>query len=400
MKRHLQKLPKSTRVYNHDQILPNIEKAYKFLKVVIIMEQRYEMNDNEKKLLNAIGRHPSVSVKELLTHTQYKRMSTILRKIEQFREKNLLWGPTHPVDYGKLCRNPLHKLFCTMELNCSYEKAISNLELIEPLVWTYPVLSHRELLCVSIVSSDNAEVIALLQLLKRNGIIKNFNIRVHTNQFVIETPNFFGSPVPSLDNLLAPCEFPDISFGHYDTEWNECDIATLSYLHGKHKVIKLIEIVRREKSCGKTWTYSQIKYSYKKMSKNNLIKKMYFVHPFPLEQCSDFFLFLKTDDIELTQRILYNFAREERLFREYTLSDEWGLIGCISHPQFVLDLMHKLDQVDEIKEKTLYHLRSFPPGIQYVGQQSVFRYYDFDTQTLEFPYHVFREKINEKIESE
>ncbi|MBU7047001.1 MAG: hypothetical protein HXS54_11265, partial [Theionarchaea archaeon] len=325
------------------------------------MEQQYEMNDREKELLNALGRYPSLSVKELLTHTHYKRMSSILRKIEQFREKNLLWGPTHPVDYGRLCRNPLQRLFCIMELNRSYETVISYLELIEPLIWTYPVLSHRELLCVSFVTSNDQEVIALLQLLKDNNIITDFDVRLHCNSFAIETPNFFGDPVPSLNNLLAPCKFPDITFGKYDTEWNECDIATLSYLHGEHKVIKLVEILRRERLRGKPWTYSQIKYSYRKMCKKKLIEKTYFVHPFPLDQCSDFFLFMKADDKEMTKRILYNFARGERIFREYTLFDEWGLIGCISHPQFVLDLMYKLDQIDEIKEKTLYHLRSFPP---------------------------------------
>jgi len=51
-------------------------------------------------------------------------------------------------------------------------------------------------------------------------------------------------------------------------------------------------------------------------------------------------------------------------------------------------------------KKELYHVRSTPPGICYVGQRAEFTYFDVDTQTLEYPYHVYKEKIKEKIENE
>ena len=111
-------------------------------------------------------------------------------------------------------------------------------------------------------------------------------------------------------------------------------------------------------------------------------------------------MFLKTEDIELTQRILYNFARGGRIYREYSLCDDWGLMGCICHPAFVLGLTHKLDQIGEIEKKELYHLRSVPPGIAYVGEHSEFKYYEVKTQKLEYPYRIFKEKIEEKLENE
>ncbi|MBU7047052.1 MAG: hypothetical protein HXS54_11520 [Theionarchaea archaeon] len=363
------------------------------------MVHPYLLNDREKELLNALGRYPSLSMKELLTLTHYKRTSSLLRKIKRFKEENILWGPSHRTDYGKLCKNPLHMLFCIVELAESHDTVVSYLSLVSILVWIYPVLSHKELLCVFYISSNDQEVIALFQLLKDNNIIRDFSVHVYQQQIVSELPNFFGDPLPSLDNLLAPCEFPDTPFGQYDTEWNECDIAVLSYLRG-YQGLKLVEILKNERKLkDRPWTYSQVKYSYQKMSKNKLIKKMYFIHPFPLDQCSDFFLFVRTDARELTQRILYNFARGGRIYREYALCEDWGLIGCICHPQFMIDLMHRLDEIDEIKEKTLYHLRSFPPGIQYVGQHSEFNFYDIEKQTLKYPYHVFREKIKEKLEN-
>ena len=62
--------------------------------------------------------------------------------------------------------------------------------------------------------------------------------------------------------------------------------------------------------------------------------------------------------------------------------------------------MHKLDSIEEIKKKELYHLRSFTPGVRYTGKYSEFDCYDVESQTLEYPYDVFREKIEEKLESQ
>lgn len=378
------------------------EKGYKFLEVRTIMVQEYRLNEREKELLTVLGKNPEISMKELVNHTQYRRVSSIVRKIGQFREWDFVWGPVYVPDYGKLCKNPLHRLFCIIELDKSYKTALEYLKLIEPLVWVYPVLSsHKELLSVGFLSSNDAEVRALLQLLKDSNIITDYVVRARRHWDVIEPPNFFGDPVPSLDNLLDPCDVPDISYGHHDTEWSECDITTLSYLQGGYESIKLVEILKKERKLhNREWKYAQIKYSYEKMCKNKLIKKIYYIYPYPLNQCADFFLFLKTADIELTQRMLHNFARGGRIYREYSLYDEWGLMGCICHPAFVLGLMHTLDQIEEIKKKELYQVRSFPPGIHYVGGHSEFMYYDVEAQELEYPYHVFREKIKEKLEDE
>ena len=379
----------------------SFDKIYISLKVTTTMKQQY-LSESEKELLTAIGRYPQMSMKELINYTGYKRVSSIVRKVNEFREQNFLCGPIYRADLGKLSKNPLHRLMCIIECSQSYETIISYLKLTESLVWVYPVLSsHKELLIVGFLSSNDTEVTALFQLLKDNNIITDFVVRARRHQDVKECPNFFEDFVPPLDTVRDPCEPPDTSFGRHDTEWNECDIRTLSYLCGGYESIKLTNILKKERRLDKKkWTYNQIKYSYNKMLKSKLIREIYYIYPLPLEQCADFFLFLKTEDIELTLRILCNFARGGRIYREYTLCGDWGLIGCICHPQFVLDLMHKLDQVDEIKEKELYHVRSTPPGICYVGQRAEFIHFDVDTQTLEYPYHVYKEKIKEKIENE
>ena len=61
--------------------------------------------------------------------------------------------------------------------------------------------------------------------------------------------------------------------------------------------------------------------------------------------------------------------------------------------------MDKLDQIDQIKEKEIYQLRSASRKYRFVMLPHL-KYYDFDEQTLEYPYHVYRERIKEKRERE
>ncbi len=355
------------------------------------------MSDNEKELLHVIGTFPDISMKELLTHTKYKWVSTVVKKLEQLKEQAILTGPLYEINYGRLCRNPFYKVVCIVEFNQSYETVISYLKLIESLIWVFPVLSqHKKVLQVSFLSSDNTQVTALLQLLKENDIITDYIVRVSRCKRVVENPNLFGDPIPSLDGLLDPCELPDISPGCHDTEWTECDIAVLPHLR---KGARLIDILREEKRLHRSWTYEQVRYSRDKISKNGLIKKRYVFLPFPCGQCATFHSFLKTEDPVVTQRILHNFARGARVYKEYSLYGDWGMLVCSSHPLFLTDVMHGLDQIDEIEEKELYQLRS-NSGKNYFGRPPQLRYYDYENQTMEYPYSVYKEKIREKIESE
>ena len=366
------------------------------------MERFYHLTDREKELLNVIGTYPDASMKELLNHTRYKWMRTVKKKLEQFKERDILFGPVYVINYGKLCKNPFHKLECTLETTETYETVTLYLKLIEPLLWIFPVLSsYRRLLHVAFLSSDDAETKALLQLLKDNNIITDYTVRVWRSRKMVVNPNLCGDPNPSLDGLLDPCELPDISLGHHDTVWDECDIAILPYLQTGFKDTNLIEILKEENNLhSRSWKYEKIKYSRDKMVKNKLIEKKYCITAFPPDQITTFHLFLKTDDITLTQRILHNFARGARLYKEYLLYEEWGSVYCACHPSFLTDLMHKLDQIDEITGKEFYQIRSIPSGQYCCSQPPELKYYDFDEQTLEYPYHAYKEKIKEKLESE
>jgi hypothetical protein len=246
-------------------------------------------------------------------------------------------------------------------------------------------------------SSDNAKMRSLLQLLKKNGIISEYVIRLSHHNRIMENPNFHGDPIPSIDTLLDPVCASDYSYGQFRTEWNQCDMALLPHLLTGYKGTKLIEILKKEKEYDRKWTYNQINYSHKKMITAGLISREYAISPFPYDQCVHFILFIKPNLPRTTIHILHNFGRGERIYKEHMPFKEWGLIECISHPLFLINLLDKLDSIEEIAEKELYHVRSLLPQKYWLNPMPEFPY-DFDTSTVEYPYDRYREKMKEKLE--
>jgi hypothetical protein len=357
-----------------------------------------QWTESEKQLLTVIGSSPDSSMKQLLTQVNYKWESTLVKKLDQFRKQAILWGPVYDVNYSKLCKNPLHKSFCIFELSNRWETVLPYLVSIESYAWIFPVLSpHREFFIMGFYSSDDHKMEALFQLLKDNNIITDYMIRTYTSKRVIENPNLHGNPTPSMDHVLECCAVPDMSLPHHDTNWNECDISIIPYLSRSDTGGKLIEILKKERKLDRTWTYSQLHYSCKKMVEKGLIEKKYFVLPFHIDQCTYFFLSVKTHDVSVTQRILCNFARGERVYKEYLLCGERGLLFCISHTSFLTELMHELDQIEEVTEKELYLLRSNWRSCP-ISSPPDLTHYDTETQTLEYPYHIYEEEIKKNLE--
>lgn len=356
------------------------------------------LTDNEKELLTVLGRYPDISIKDISTHISYKWTSTIVKKIEHFKQQSMVWGPVYDVNYDKLCKNPLHKIFCILELNQHYRHVLPYLLLIKPCSWIFPVLSpHKEFLNIGFYSSNDKETTALLQLLKDNNIIADYLTRVYDTKRVIENPDFFGDSTPLLDHLLDPGPLPDIQLQHHDTPWNACDIAILPYLSKGYKGAKLIEILKKERKMERSWTYNQINYSREKMINNNLIERKYFVLPHHPQHCTYFFLFLKGRTMDMTLRMLHNFVKKERVYKEYVLCKEWGLLFCVSHSSFLTELMYKLDRIKEVTGKELYLLRSIWKSSP-VSLPPTLKHFDVETQTLHYPYGDYREKIEEKLE--
>jgi hypothetical protein len=74
------------------------------------------------------------------------------------------------------------------------------------------------------------------------------------------------------------------------------------------------------------------------------------------------------------------------------------MIICFSHHRFLSDLMNKLDVIHTITEKEVYQLRSLPPHKYWMQRLPGLQHFDVDTQTLKYPYNLYKEKIKEKVE--
>ena len=355
------------------------------------------MNEREKKLLTLLGKHPTMSAEELRIQSDYKWKSTISKKITYFKRHFIVYGPVYFTDYGRLCKNRLNQMYCFIETQEPYDRVVSYLQLIKPLKWVYPIQSpRRTVLDVSLTSSDDSRTKALLQLLKDNYIIQDYTIYSYHCRKITQNPNFSGIFIPRLNNLLEPCEVPDMSLGEHDTRWNECDMRVLPYLETGYKTCRLIEIMKAERNSGYNWTYEQLRYSLRKMIENRLIQKTYIIYPIRAKYCTIFLLYLKAKSPAQIQRILYNFGRESRIYKHYVSSENWGILCCASHPLFYPNLIQRLD-IDEIVEKDLYHLDPVV-GLSPLDLPTELECFDIEKQTLEYPYHVYEREIREKLE--
>lgn len=88
---------------------------------------KVRLNENGKKLLTVIGKSPEVTMKQLVECTPYKRLSSVIRKVGQFKKCNILVGPFYDIDFGKLCKNSFSVLICVIEFDQDYETVISYL---------------------------------------------------------------------------------------------------------------------------------------------------------------------------------------------------------------------------------------------------------------------------------
>ena len=69
---------------------------------------------------------------------------------------------------------------------------------------------------------------------------------------------------------------------------------------------------------------------------------------------------------------------------------------------FLSDLMHKLDSIDEIKEKGIYQIRSISSKKHTLFLPPELKYFDFETQTIKYAYHIWGEdkRKNENVSKE
>jgi len=372
------------------------------------------LTEKRGKLLEILGKKPDLTLKQLADMLDFKNHTYIPRIVKQLRGAGYLSYPFYEIEYRKICRNRLTLAAVIALFKRDYRDIMAILKRIDSYLRFYPIFEQSfKKFVVTFLSSDIRRIKEIMDYLVKKGIFKYYDFYRQDGKFLLINPTFYepssGNPtttIPKLNNLLEETEIPDLRWEKFSgTKLNFCDLRLLEDLEAGIGECKLPEIQIFERNIKRNnFSYSQLKESFKKLSEKGLIKKKYYVYPIPKEKCYRFLLLLRSDDFEKTRRLVFNFGKNARIQRSvsywisYTDKKIYGMIQCMCDPLFLLEILRKLDTYEAIKEKKFYFLRSYPAN--YWASQSITTdYYDYENQTLHYPYKKYLAEIKEVVDS-
>jgi hypothetical protein len=371
------------------------------------MEKIRNLNSTEMKLLSYLGKTPELTNRELanlLTLKNPPYLSTLKKTLE---EKQYLLGPYYQTDYGKIFRNRIRKAIAIVLFKQPYQGMLSLLRNLGCFSYVYPIEERffRSYM-VSIFDSSTRSVREIFDYLKQEGMIFHYELYLQDHQTYVIPPKFLagsqGSPfVPLLDNLLDETRIPDFSFAQFDgTPLSLAEQCLISYY--EQGMLQLTTIMKREKARGNFHTYAEWRAARERLISQSIIRPVYNIFPLPYVDCSHSFLLLRAETLHQTQEMLLNFGKEARLYKKiflwtpYLSDRTYGVIYCISHPEFTIQLLQKLDKYEEIEEKKFFVLRK--TFSLYEGKSISMEFYDPSSCTLYYPYEDYFEKIKRFVE--
>lgn len=371
------------------------------------MENMTDLNLSEMKLLNYLGKCPELTNRELAQSLDLKNppyISTLKRRLEK---KQYFFGPYYQTDYGKIFKNRVRKAIAIILFEHSYETMLSLLKSITCFSYIYPIEERffRSYL-VSIFDSDTEAVKTIFDYLKQKGIIFHYELYCQEYHTYVIPPTFLindeeASFVPPLTTLMEKTRIPDLSFGTFEgIPLSQLEQDIISYF--EQGICVLTQIMNEEKARGNFHTYAEWKTALKQLTARPIIRPVYDVYPLPYERCSHSFLFVRASTLEDTKTILFNFGKKSRLYKKiflwtsYQTGSIYGVIYCISHPEFSIRLLGQLDAYKEIEDKKFFVVRK--NFSLWEGQSIPMNHYNPEAGTLYYPYDVHLKKIKTLVE--
>ncbi|MGD2247327.1 MAG: hypothetical protein PVF58_02900 [Candidatus Methanofastidiosia archaeon] len=371
------------------------------------MEKRTKLNPTEMKLLDYLGRCPECTNKELAQAIEVKNppyVSTLKKTLE---EKQYFVGPYYQTDYGKIFKNRIRKTIAIVLFEHSFQFMLSLLKNIECFSFLYPIEERffRSYM-VGIFDSNTEKIKEIFDYLQEKRVIFHYDLYLQNYRTYVVSPRFLLNShkapfVPPLDNLLEDTDIPDLSFGTFSGLTLEPpEQVLISYYELGTSL--LTEIMKKEQSKGNFHTYATWKAANKRLQDDEIVRPVYDIFPLPFVNCSHSFLLVRAHNLEDTIRIVLNFGNHARLRKKIFLwtshatGKTYGVIYCISHPEFTIKLLMELDMYEKIVDKKFFVVRKTLN--LWEGKSISMDHYDPDMGTLEYPYDLYLEKIKAFLE--
>lgn len=353
-----------------------------------------DIPENDKIILNKLGKNADTSISELLAFTKYKRKSSVYNRIRNLREEEYLFGPYFDINYNAIGANKLFSVFVLADYNLQFKDLV--LEAMKKInCWTmiYPVRTAESYLGIYQCNNWNYTA-SLFSLMRKWGWLKGFSVHKSEYRRLIQNPNFFGDFLPSEDYQIPEGELPPYKYEdlNIDFEFTKTDLIIIKHL--SRQTCHLTRIRDLEYHYyGLRLKYHDLKRSYEKLEKSGiLIKKNYLMLPLPADMCSLFFLFSKGKNFRSHLKMIACFGKDLRLTKVFVAVGKGVISYFLAHPLLEVKILGMLENDDTYAN--IYGIKSYP-STEFSVQTFNDDYFDVDSQRWVFPYSEFKEEIKE-----
>jgi len=390
-------------------------------------------------LLDLYGHQPYLTEREMAKRVGYKfynYVSTVKNKI--LEKRGYLAGPYYYLNFKKISKNHVKRLiiFTMFKKDYSYDLIVKLLKNIESWSFFYPLQeSTFNEMMIGIYSTDHDSVIRIFEYFLDKEVLHYYSVYELDDNLYTYNPVFFEKVGKRYrdtkyvtDEFDTEAELKEMHFDPLDCEpirLSELDSRLLMYLQSGFLKGELSKIMKHNAKIKDengenpyVWGYNSWRYSYEKLTRENVIRKFYIIYPMPKHFCSYFYIILNGKDIEATKELAANVGANARILRSGGMvrslnPDDYGeYYWCAhlrSHPLF----MHKIStllEIPKVKSKFIYYCKSvsghnndrYPvPYMNYYTEQSISledRYYDAKTMTINYDYNSYHERIKDLVE--
>ncbi|MCK4636575.1 MAG: hypothetical protein KAT49_01705 [Methanomicrobia archaeon] len=374
------------------------------------MELKKDLTPQKIKLLENLEKSPYMTDRELAEAVGYSYKCSVVKLKNFLEDIGYISPPFYQIDYGKLAKNKLSLVNAVIMFDGDYAYIRDLLSLIESYHTIYPVVEQDyPVYLISFFVTEEGKIREILEYLRKKRVILyyelfKYNFRWH---FVYPTFSIKKDPdlsTPNFEDLFAETEIPDIEYGKYEGYLDFCDTRMVMHLEVGTGTLTKIQKYEHEKF-GNSFSYLQLKNSYKKLTKKRIAIKYYDIRPVPNKKCHRGLVLIRCDDFEMTKRLVFNVGKGKRVLEKITYwksgdeKREYGVIQFFYDSVFFTKFLMGIDNIKEIIEKKMFFLRTFPT--RYWKNQSVsMEYYDLKKQELHFPYDKFFEAVKSKVDQD
>lgn len=406
------------------------------------MVQR-DLSKKEKQLLQLMGKQPYLTNEELCKIIGFKYSEYVLTLQKKLRKRGYFDGPIMFPDFGKIFKNKVSRVYAFILFDRTYDYIISLLQEIDCWLYFYPLeegIFRKYLVCF--MNTDTQKLKRIFDYIRDKGVIHYYHLFEQGGNWKIINPTFLINDLevpiePNFDHLLDNNAVPNLEYGSFaDITLNKAVQLLLEHLSVGRGECDLKKIVRIEEAYRKKFraelkeelqkevreerrkvlnaklrelrgdlSLREFRDAYQLLTDHGVLEKVYYVWPFPQPR-STFWLLLKCTSPEIAQRIVFNFGRDVRVFTRVSMFQSvetgvwYGTLYAVGDASLGQRLMTDLDQFEEIEDRKLFPVRSYPASHWKSQTISIEGYYNPDTQTLEYPYDLSYERVKQKLEEE